>query len=181
MCSKRVAKWFLFAITRFLLELRQATFANVDFESHEMRFYSVRCQILQRLQELYCLFQWILDLKNTFRKYNNANVLRNKINNKINKVNLTFMSGRSKKTKNLFYIVLTLSSFSGINSSNVGCSRSGSFCCRDLLCCSRFSWAWAACCRSSSAFLRCFLCLFLNFFNSDGAKFSVTQYEKKLI
>lgn len=77
--------------------------------------------------------------------------------------------------------LLTLSNFSGISSSSVGCSKSGSVCCRDLLCCSLFSWAWAACCRSSSAFLRCFLCLFLNFFNSDGARFSVKWKRKQVI
>lgn len=74
---------------------------------------------------------------------------------------------------------LTLSSFSGISSSSVGCSKSGSVCCRDLLCCSFFSCAWAACCRSSSAFLRCFLCLFLNFFSSDGARFSAQKKKRQ--
>ena len=82
---------------------------------------------------------------------------------------------RTMKQKNRH----TLSNFSGMSSSSVGCSRSGSVCCRDLLCCSRFSWAWAACCLSSSAFLRCFRCLFLNFFSSDGAKFSANRQEER--
>lgn len=67
-----------------------------------------------------------------------------------------------------------------MSSSSVGCSRSGSACCLDLLCCSLFSWAWAACCLSSSAFLFCFLCLFLNFFSSDGAKFSANKRDGKV-
>jgi len=64
----------------------------------------------------------------------------------------------------------TLSSFSGINLSSMGCSRLGSFFCRDLLCYSRYLG-----CLLSLQF-GYFLCLFFSFFNSGDDKFLVSIF-----
>lgn len=77
--------------------------------------------------------------------------------------------------------IRTLASFSGTNSFCCGASGSASPCCRDLLCCSRFSWAWAACWRSSSAFRRALRRLLRSFFISEGARFSVTKRSSTII